>query len=246
MLTWPIAGFAGVGGLALGSYATTAGIRLARAENTASGRSHCDSCGVTLSFSRTMPVVSYLWSKGACSTCRAIIDPTHLLGEVLGAAILLFAAALGDPVRGSLLAILGLLLLTLAVVDARTLWLPEVLLGAVSLVGVALAALRSVGNLELGAIAAAVTLLVTLAVRWMSARGGKAPGLGFGDVWLLSALALWLGLATPWLVVAASLLGLVAFVVPGADRRRPWGPAICAAGWAIGMAGEFGVWPTIA
>jgi leader peptidase (prepilin peptidase)/N-methyltransferase len=71
-------------------------------------------------------------------------------------------------------------------------------------------------------------------------------GLGFGDVKLITALAFWLGLATPWAVVAAAGIGLAFAVLRGAGRRNErfaFGPMIAAAAWIVGMTREAGLWP---
>jgi leader peptidase (prepilin peptidase)/N-methyltransferase len=81
-------------------------------------------------------------------------------------------------------------------------------------------------------------------VRWLAARRSGEPGLGLGDVKLLAALALWLGLATPWLIAAASLLGLLLMAITRPkDGRLAFGPAIAVSAWTIGIIGEAGQWP---
>ncbi|HEU4677301.1 MAG TPA: prepilin peptidase [Candidatus Paceibacterota bacterium] len=47
------------------------------------GRSHCLSCGKTLSWSELLPVVSYLAQRGICRECGAYIPPRYLVVEVL-------------------------------------------------------------------------------------------------------------------------------------------------------------------
>ena len=240
-------GVAGLLGLVIGSHVVTAAIRRSRGEGTARGRSHCDTCGVSLSYVQTIPVISFVGLRGACRSCGNRIDPTHFAGEVAGAAILVSAVWIADPMRVALLSALGLILLASAVVDARTRRLPDTLTMGVAALAAALSLTRSLQTLEVGLVAGALTFAVLTSVRWLSARNSRAPGLGFGDVKLLSALAIWLGLATPWTVVAAALIGLVAMAgLRPADRRLPFGPMIAASAWTVGILVENGLWPTMA
>ena len=237
---------AGVAGLALGSFAVTAGLRLSRGASAMRGRSQCDTCGHQLGFAQTVPVVSYLRLSGACAACRAKIDPTHLAGEVAGAVVVVTALFAQDLPRSLLLMGLGLTLIAAIAVDWKVRRLPDPLTLACAALCAALAVLVSWERLAEGVIAATVVTLTLLAVRWLAARRSGEPGLGLGDVKLLAALALWLGLATPWLVATASLLGLALMAITRpSDGRLAFGPAIAVSAWTIGIIGEAGQWPTM-
>ncbi|WP_216361177.1 prepilin peptidase [Caulobacter mirabilis] len=141
----------------------------------------------------------------------------------------------------ALILLLAGVLTASSIVDARSRRLPDPLTLAVALLAVALAALDGWSRLATGLAAGVVTFLVLEGVRrgFMANRG--RPGLGQGDVKLFAALALWLGLATPWAVALASALGLaIALVVRPADGRIPFGPAIAVAALGLGVAGEMG------
>ncbi|HEX3365611.1 A24 family peptidase [Phenylobacterium sp.] len=243
----PILGVAALAGLALGSYAVTAALRFGRAEGASSGRSHCDSCGQTLGFAQTVPLVSYAVARGACASCRAKIDPAHLVGELGGALILTIAFADGVTLRAALLSALGLILLAVSVIDWKIGRLPNAFTGPLAVAALALAALRSVAAVESGLLAAAATFVVFQGVRWLSLRRRGDPGLGLGDVKLMCALAIWLNLATPWMVVGATALAGAGIAIRRSGQKRiPFGPALAGAGWIVGMAGEWGHWPTTA
>lgn len=47
------------------------------------GRSHCLTCGKTLSWYELFPIVSYLSQGGACRGCKAYIPPRYLIVETL-------------------------------------------------------------------------------------------------------------------------------------------------------------------
>lgn len=241
-----IAAAAFVVGTLLGSYAVTAGLRWARSEPSSAGRSHCDSCDAVLSFRETVPLLSFLWLRGACRRCRSRIDPIHLVGEAAGGGVLASLALVDFSVRGVVLALLGLLLIAAATVDARTKRLPDALTLWIALSAGTAAALKGLDHLVAGAAAAAIAGLLLWGLR-QARWGSKDPGLGLGDVKLIAALALWLGPATAWMAATAAIVGLVTLIFHRpADGRLPFGPMIALASWGVGMANEVGwfAWQT--
>lgn len=231
-------------GTVAGSFAATAGVRASRAEQVFVGRSHCDGCGQTLSYAQTLPLVSYVAAGGACRDCRARIDPIHPAGELAGGAVFLGALMLGDPIRAASVALLGLVLIAASAVDAKSQKLPDALTLLAAMLCALLAWTRSVGAGFAGLAAALVAIAVLEGLRRLSQARNGEPGLGFGDVKLVGALALWLGVDTPWMVTGAAALGLAAMVLlrpPGG--RLAFGPAIAAAGWSLGVMREANLWP---
>src|SRR3546814_12201422 len=87
----------------------------------------CRSCGLTLGGLELVPLFSALAQRGRCRACGAAIDPLHWRMEA-GCA-LIGAVALGAmPNPGGVgWALLGWMLLTLAILDWRTFWLPDAL-----------------------------------------------------------------------------------------------------------------------
>lgn len=244
LIWWPIVGLGAVLGAVAGSFATTAGLRFARGEQALFGRSYCDGCGQALSFGRTTPVVSYVVLRGRAACCGTRIDPGHGLGELAGAIMGGVIAALdAPPLRTGLLALLAATLIALSAVDAKTRRLPDALTGLAALVCLSLALMDSPDGLWLGLGAALATLAVLALVRKASMLRRGDPGLGLGDVKLLSALALWLGVLTPWALAASAAVGLAGFVlVRPKDGRLPFGPAIAAGAWCVGIGKEAGLW----
>jgi leader peptidase (prepilin peptidase)/N-methyltransferase len=237
-------GLAGVAGLALGSFAVTAGLRMARGESVLAGRSRCDGCGRTLGYAQTAPLVSYVRLGGACLGCGARIDPLHPVGEAAGALVVVSAFLGGDLARGLVLSGLGLTLIVAAAMDARTRRLPDSLTMLVGAGGRLGCAPGGPATRLIGGAASLVTILVLLGLRELNQWRRGDPGLGLGDVKLMGALAIWLGTATPWAVVAGALLGLLMMaIVRPADRRLPFGPAIAAGAWIVGAGVEGGLWP---
>jgi leader peptidase (prepilin peptidase)/N-methyltransferase len=231
-------------GACLGSFIATAALRHARAEPFLLGRSHCDSCGYSLGFLATLPLVSYVGLRGACSNCGARIDATHPFGELCGAVALAAPLAVIPLDRALLVSALALVLLAAAIIDLKTLRLPDGLTLATAMLGGVLAALRSLDTLLIGLVAAALTFAVLEVVRSAYVARRRVPGLGQGDVKLAAALALWLGMATPWALAAAALIGVVwAMMARNRGERFAFGPALAAGALAIGIGAEALRWP---
>ncbi|MFZ4607964.1 MAG: prepilin peptidase [Caulobacter sp.] len=232
--------FAGLAGACGGSFAATAALRSLRGEQAVVGRSHCDGCGVTLGFAATTPILSYAAFGGACHHCQARIDPAHVTGEIVGAVVAATAFWCAPPAQATLISLMALVLLAASIIDQRTQRLPDILTLSVALLSLGLAALN--GQVLAGLVAGAVTFALLEGVRrGFLLRRGRS-GLGFGDVKLLTALALWLRLATPWAVIVAALIGLgvVALTRP-IGGRIAFGPSIAAGAMILGLAIQGGL-----
>lgn len=232
------------GGLVLGaiagSFLATIVVRWPRGESVLSGRSRCDGCGRTLTAVELVPVVSALLQRGRCRTCGVAIDRDHFLieggGAVIGAAAFGFAPGLA----GAGWALLGWLLLTLAVLDVRYLWLPDRLTAPLAALGLALGGVTT-GASPLDRVVGAVTGFVSLwAIGAAYRRLRGREGLGLGDAKLLGAIGAWPGWpALPFVLLAGSLIGLVAAALSGGlarDRVVPFGAALAAGalpGWIV-------------
>jgi leader peptidase (prepilin peptidase)/N-methyltransferase len=133
--------FAGLLGLAFGSFLNVCLSRWPEGESIVQPRSHCRQCGRTLTWWENVPLVSWLALRGRCRTCRAWIGWRHPLVEMaVGAAwsVQMWLLLSGPPVwfahplhypegpfieAGELLFLW--LLVALATLDADHLWLPD-------------------------------------------------------------------------------------------------------------------------
>jgi leader peptidase (prepilin peptidase)/N-methyltransferase len=148
------------------------------------------------------------------------------------------------PARAAVMVVLGLSLLAAATVDLKTQRLPDRLTVLIALAGGLLAASSGWPRLLAGLAEGAGAAALLSSLRWLNQKRDGESRLGFGDVKLVAALALWLGLATPVMVAGAAGLGLAAApFIRATDGRRPFGPLIAAAGWIVGVAVERGWQP---
>jgi len=237
---------AGLGfGLCAGSFVATAAVRAARDEPFLTGRSHCDGCMHELGFLATIPVVSYVGRRGSCPECGARISPLHPLGELLGAALVVGILLVTPSISAMFEIPLGFCLMASAFIDAQTFRLPDKLTIAVACICIVLGALRSWHVLGVGLIWACASFLALEALRRMYRSWRGTEGLGFGDIKLLSAMAIWLGPAVPYALALAALVGLAVAVLLR-RQRIPFGPALAAAGFLVGCLGITPPWPLMA
>jgi leader peptidase (prepilin peptidase)/N-methyltransferase len=133
--------FAGLLGLAFGSFLNVCLSRWPEGESVVRPRSHCRHCGHTLAWWENVPLVSWLALRGRCRSCRAWIGWRYPLVELAVGALWTYSAWIpqigfrGLQVQPSVLysfvilvvgnMILYWLLVALAVLDAENLWLPD-------------------------------------------------------------------------------------------------------------------------
>lgn len=211
----------GVAGAILGSFLATLILRWPQGRGVARGRSACDGCGRVLGARDLIPLFSALVQRGRCRTCGARIDPLH--GRVEAGCALIGALAIGGmPDLGGIgWAVLGWMLLTLAVLDWRHFWLPDALTLPLAFLGLTLGMWATDVVLIDRIIGAAVGYgaLLAIALAYRTLRG--RDGLGLGDAKLLGALGAWFGWqALPFILLIAAVAGLLVMVATGRARDR--------------------------
>jgi leader peptidase (prepilin peptidase)/N-methyltransferase len=133
--------FAGLLGLAFGSFLNVCLSRWPAGESVVSPRSHCRNCEHTLAWWENIPLVSWVFLRGRCRGCGAWIGWRYPLVELaVGTAWSLYTWLLVDAPYGllahplhfpeRLFIILGellflWLLVALAALDAENFWLPD-------------------------------------------------------------------------------------------------------------------------
>jgi leader peptidase (prepilin peptidase)/N-methyltransferase len=152
--------FAGLLGLAFGSFLNVCLSRWPAGESIVRPRSHCRQCNRTLTWWENVPLLSWLALRGRCRTCRAWIGWRYPLVEFSVAVLWslqvwrltdrIFTDLLGTapeahfnffyPIAPLGMMIFSWLLVALAVLDAEHLWLPDFL----TLTGIVLGILYSV------------------------------------------------------------------------------------------------------
>lgn len=236
-------------GAIIGSFLATLVVRWPQGRSISRGRSICDGCGVPIGAARLIPIFSYALQRGRAACCGSRIDGLHPLAEIAAAGIgaLSFAVA-AEPTQALAGALFGWLLLALALCDARHLWLPDRLTGALALTGLAAAVVGIAPPLADRLIGGAAAFAAFAMIRQGYRRLRHREGMGGGDVKLFAAIGLWLGWRMlPLVVLGAALAGLLWCIMELARGRAldagssvPFGMFLALAGWAAWMAGALG------
>lgn len=211
----------GLLGAIAGSFLATIAVRWPQDRAVRHGRSACDGCGRVLVAWELVPLVGWIAARGRCRTCGGAIDPRHPAIELACVVVALSAGLVAATPQQALAgALFGWLLVTLAALDLSDLWLPDPLVAALALAGVATAwaAPPALSERLIGGVAGFAALgAVAWAYRLLRGR----EGLGGGDPKLFGAIGLWLGWRLlPAVLLVAGLVGLgVALVLQ--LRGRP-------------------------
>ena len=209
-------------------------------------RSRCPSCSHRIAWYENIPVLSYLWLRGRCSSCKARISPRYPLIEI--ATGVLFAAVgwrIGPLPEAWLWCGFVAVLIALAGIDWDTTLLPDTLTLPLLWAGLIAATLGwsrvPLPQAVWGAVAGYLSLW---SVYWAFKLLTGKEGMGFGDFKLLAALGAWLGvqMVLP-VVLGASVIGAVVGIgmkLSGALREGryiPFGPFLAGAGLVVFLSG---------
>ena len=191
-------------GLSVGSFLNVVIARLPNDESVVRPRSKCPKCGHQLPWYENVPVLSWVWLRGKCSSCKTPISPRYILVELLTGTLCVAASArfgFDWPLVSALT--FFTFLIPLIFIDAEHWILPfELTLPAIA-AGLLLA-IPSGTNAFLNALVGASSAFLAFRVMefalW-AATGREA--LGAGDKYLMAMIGAQVG----W----RSLLGVILF-----------------------------------
>ncbi len=252
---------AAVLGLVFGSFANVLIWRVPRGESIVAPPSHCPSCDGPIAWYDNVPVISWFMLRGRCRRCGAAIPVRYPLVEVVSGLLAVAAVvAFGPTVRGVLAGMLFYLLLVLSAIDLGHLRLPNPLVAALAVIGIAgvvgsaagLAALPLVGPpgqegvravvLALSGCVLGLAITVGISGAYRLIRG--RTGLGMGDVKLLAVLGLYVGPYVLMVLLLGSILGALWGVTAGRSSSRtrggtiPFGPFLAMGAVITALVGE--------
>jgi len=209
-------------------------------------RSRCPSCAKPITALQNVPVFSWFFLKGKCSSCKAPISFKYPLVELLAGIGAAYAAWRFGPTLQALGAALFVwFTIALAVIDQETGLLPDDLTLPLVWIGLLLNLNGTFVPLREAVIGAIAGYLVLWTIYWLFKIIRGKEGMGYGDFKLLAALGAWLGWKTlPLIILGSSLvgaligIGLVAF--KGRDHNVPlaFGPYLAIAGMVALFFGE--------
>ncbi len=241
---WFLTIIAGLLGAILGSFANVCIWRMPRDESIVRPPSHCPRCGHRLAWWENVPVLSYLFLRGRCRTCRERISVRYPLVELFTILLsLLVWWWTGDPIDYLLyFCLLFVPLVIVTVIDLEHRIIPD----EISLPGIPVGiAVHTITHASMGYGWAALDGLlgalvgggVLFLVAFAYEKLKKQEGLGGGDIKLIAMLGAFLGWRAAILTLfAASLLGsivgliLVLILRKGMKYAIPFGPFLVAGG----------------
>jgi leader peptidase (prepilin peptidase)/N-methyltransferase len=187
------------------------------------------------------------WATRRVVRAYDAVAPLSIAASIGGASATFAWAAVATP-PGLVLAlslVLGWMLLTLAIIDVRTLRLPDVLTLPLTVAGLAAAVVLPGAPIVDHFVGAAAGYAVLAAIGWCYWRLRGREGLGLGDAKLLAAAGAWLGWQTlPTVLLIASLIALAWIAIRAAvggraslRREIAFGAPLCLAIWIVWLYG---------
>jgi leader peptidase (prepilin peptidase)/N-methyltransferase len=201
-------------------------------------RSACPHCNHQITALENIPVISYLFLRGKCISCKAPISPRYPIIELFSGLLSGFLIwHFGSGWTGLATLVFAYLLIAMTFIDADTQLLPDDLTYPLLWCGLLVnlhGAFVSINDAVIGAVAG---YLVLWSVYWLFKLATGKDGMGYGDFKLLAALGAWLGWQMlPIIVLLSSVVGaivgiaLIVFKNLGRDNPIPFGPYLAAAG----------------
>jgi leader peptidase (prepilin peptidase)/N-methyltransferase len=226
---------AAAAGAVIGSFLNVVAHRVPRGESLVSPGSRCPACGAPVKAYDNIPVVSWLLLRGRCRHCGEPIPIRYpLIEAALGISFGAIYLALRDQGTGEV--VLGCtfaaLLAVITLTDLERRIIPNAVVGAGTIAGIALVAIVDSGMLPEHLIAGAGAGGFLLIVALVYPRG-----MGMGDVKLAGMMGVYLGSAViPALLIgflSGSIFGLGLIAKHGSEARRsrvPFGPFLALGG----------------
>lgn len=208
--------------------------------------SRCPHCGHEIKPWENIPVISYLFLRGKCSSCKAPISMRYPLVELTCGLLSAYVAwHFGFNWQAGTMLLLTWGLLAMSLIDADHQLLPDVLVLPLLWLGLILnyfGLFTSLENALWGAIAGYLSLW---SVYWLFKLVTGKEGMGYGDFKLLAMLGAWGGWQIlPLTILLSSLVGAVLGVIMLRLRNAqtstpiPFGPYLAIAGWIALLWGD--------
>ena len=209
-------------------------------------RSLCPKCGHNIKSYENIPLLSYLFLRGRCSSCKTHISLRYPIIEASTALLFLIVAIQFGPTLQALVVIgITALLVALTGIDIDHQLLPDDLTFFLLWAGLFASlfyVLTDPVSSIIGALAGYLSLwLVFHLFRLLTGK----EGMGYGDFKLLAAVGAWTGWQMlPLIILLSSLLGaVIGLIMIGLKRHKssqpmPFGPFIALAGWIALLWGD--------
>lgn len=230
--------FAFVYGLILGSFVNVCIYRIPENISLWTPPSTCPGCGYKLKWYDNIPVLSYIFLGAKCRSCKMKIAIQYPIVEILtGFIVALFYFKFGLSFDMIFLSAIIVVLITIAVIDYKTMIIPNGLVIALVIIGLFYiiasfifpeSFVISITWFEslIGFFAASLPLFIIAVI--------SKGGMGGGDIKLMAAVGIFLGWKYVLVaMIAGSLIGaiisltLIALKIKKRKDMIPFGPFLC-------------------
>ena len=203
-------------------------------------RSACPNCGHKITALENIPVISYLFLKGRCSSCHANISIRYPLIEALtGMLIGLVSWKFGYTSTTLFAWVFCFALVSLTFIDFDTQLLPDDITLPLLWLGLLFNLNNGFTTLNAAVIGAIAGYMILWSIYWAFKLATGKEGMGYGDFKLLAAIGAWFGWQLlPAVILLSSVLGaiigisLIIFTKQGRETPMPFGPFLAIGGIA--------------
>jgi len=214
--------------------------------NLATPASACPVCGHRIRMWENIPVISYLFLRGKCSSCSTKISVQYPVVELItGITSLLAAHTFGVSIQTVAALFFTWVLIALTLIDLKKQLLPDNITMPLLWLGILLSLFDVFTDVTSSVIGAMAGYMILWSVYQLFKLLTKKEGMGFGDFKLLGALGAWAGFSyLPQMILVSSVIGTVAGVtmlIIGKTKQQqpiPFGPYLAVAGWIALLWGE--------
>jgi leader peptidase (prepilin peptidase)/N-methyltransferase len=207
-------------------------------------RSACPKCNHRITAMENIPVLSYLFLRGKCASCKTPIPLRYPLIETLTGIVAGFIAwRFGYSVTAVAAWAFAFALIALTFIDFDTQLLPDSITLPLLWLGLLFNLDGGFTDLRSAVTGAIAGYLILWSIYWLFKLITGKEGMGYGDFKLLAAIGAWFGWQLlPAVILLSSLvgsiigIGLIALARRGRNVPMPFGPylalgGICALFW---------------
>lgn len=203
--------------------------------------SSCPSCNVAIKPYHNIPIISYLFLRGKCATCKANISLRYPFVEGFsGIASVIVTNHFGYSYEMLFALLLTWSLIALSFIDIDQLLLPDSICLPMLWLGLFLSLFSLYTDMHSSIIGAIVGYLSLWTIYKLFKFATGKEGMGYGDFKLLALLGAWLGWQyLPLIILLSSLLGVVismAIIILTKRKHNipiPFGPYLASVGWLV-------------